>query len=108
MRLSAHAAAEHIFDNRALDLITGALRRINPVGRDGVALEDKWATGSRTYLGLSVVGFPNLFIMGGYQASFQFNLTFMLQTQGDHIAECIRQVRELGCDTITVDDPYST
>ena len=33
---------------------------------------------------------PNLFIMGGYQASFQFNLTFMLQTQGDHIAECIK------------------
>ena len=28
--------------------------------------------------------------MGGYQASFQFNLTFMLQTQGDHIAECIK------------------
>ena len=34
--------------------------------------------------------------MGGYQASFQFNLTFMLQTQGDHIAECINYAREHG------------
>ena len=47
-------------------------------------------------------GYPNLFIMGGYQASFQFNLTFMLQTQGDHIAECINFARENGYDAIEV------
>jgi hypothetical protein len=40
--------------------------------------------------------------MGGYQASFQFNLTFMLQTQGDHIAECIKLVRDKGAATIDV------
>ena len=40
--------------------------------------------------------------MGGYQASFQFNLTFMLQTQGDHIAECIKYARDHGYDTIDV------
>ena len=31
--------------------------------------------------------------MGGYQASFQFNLTDMLQAQGDHIAACIEYAR---------------
>ena len=36
---------------------------------------------------------PNLFIMGGYQASFQFNLTDMLQAQGDYIAVCIDYAR---------------
>jgi hypothetical protein len=41
-----------------------------------------------------------LFIMGGYQASFQFNLTFMLRTQGEHIAECVRYVRDHGYSTI--------
>ena len=40
--------------------------------------------------------------MGGYQASFQFNLTFMLQTQGDHIAECIKLTREKGAAEIDV------
>ena len=34
--------------------------------------------------------------MGGYQASFQFNLTDMLQAQGDHIAACIDHVRRHG------------
>jgi hypothetical protein len=38
--------------------------------------------------------------MGGYQASFQFNLTDMLQTQGDHIAECIDYVRQHGYKTM--------
>jgi hypothetical protein len=40
--------------------------------------------------------------MGGYQASFQFNLTFMLQTQGDHIAECIKMARDGGYEEIDV------
>jgi hypothetical protein len=38
--------------------------------------------------------------MGGYQASFQFNLTDMLQTQGDHIADCIAYAREHDHNTI--------
>ena len=33
-----------------------------------------------------------MFIMGGYQASFQFNLTDLLQVQGDHIASVIDYV----------------
>ncbi len=40
--------------------------------------------------------------MGGYQASFQFNLTEMLQTQGDHIAACIDHVRRNGHQTLDV------
>ena len=66
------------------------------VGKDGLDLDDKYADGIRTLLGIHTRGFPNLFIMGGYQASFQFNLTDMLQTQGDHIAECIDYVRKHG------------
>ena len=38
--------------------------------------------------------------MGGYQASFQFNLTDLLQVQGDHIANCIDHVRSGGFDMI--------
>jgi len=70
------------------------------VGRNGLDLEDKYADGIRTLLGIHTHGFPNLFIMGGYQASFQFNLTDMLQTQGDHIAECIDYVRQHGYKTM--------
>ena len=66
------------------------------VGKEGRNLDDKYEDGVRTLLGIHTEGYPNLFIMGGYQASFQFNLTDMLQTQGDHIAACIAYVREHG------------
>lgn len=73
-------------------------------GVDAVNLQDKYADGIRTLLGIHTAGFPNLFIMGGYQASFQFNLTEMLQTQGDHIAACIDYVRANGYHTLDVSD----
>jgi cation diffusion facilitator CzcD-associated flavoprotein CzcO len=79
---------------------TGIYNDIRGVG--GLRLEDAYADGLRTLLGVHTHGFPNLFIMGGYQASFQFNLTFMLQTQGDHIAACIAHVRDQGRQTIDV------
>ena len=77
---------------------TGIYNQI--VGKDGVDLDDKYTDGIRTLLGIHTQGYPNLFIMGGYQASFQFNLTDMLQTQGDHIAECIRYVRDNGYQSL--------
>ncbi len=78
--------------------VTGIYNEIR--GENGLELNEKYADGMRTVFGVHSHGYPNLFIMGGYQASFQFNLTFMLQTQGDHIAECIKYVREHGYTTI--------
>jgi cyclohexanone monooxygenase len=72
------------------------------VGEEGLDLNDKYAEGIRTMFGIHTRGFPNMFIMGGYQASFQFNLTDMLQTQGDHIAACIKYTREHNYSTIDV------
>lgn len=77
---------------------TGIYNQI--IGRNGLRLEDKYADGIRTLLGIHTAGYPNLFVMGGYQASFQFNLTDMLQTQGDHIAACIAHVRSSGHHSI--------
>ena len=77
---------------------TGIWNRI--VGRDGLDLDGKYADGIRTVFGIHTAGFPNLFIMGGYQASFQFNLTDLLAVQGDHIAACIDHVRRSGRDVI--------
>ena len=78
--------------------VTGIYNEIR--GENGLELNEKYAEGMRTVFGIHSQGYPNLFIMGGYQASFQFNLTFMLQTQGDHIAECINHVRKHGHRTI--------
>jgi cyclohexanone monooxygenase len=70
------------------------------VGEGGVELNEKYREGVRTVVGVHSHGYPNLFIMGGYQASFNFNLTDVLQAQGDHIAACIDYVRSHGYDTI--------
>jgi cyclohexanone monooxygenase len=69
-------------------------------GETGLDLNDKYGDGIRTLVGIHSHGYPNLFIMGGYQASFQFNLTDMLQSQGDHIAACIDYARRHGYQTI--------
>ena len=78
--------------------VTGIYNDIR--GEDALRLSDKYADGMRTVFGIHSSGYPNLFIMGGYQAPYQFNLTFMLQTQGQHIAECIAHVRKHGYETI--------
>ncbi len=77
---------------------TGTYNRI--VGSGGVDLQDKYTEGIRTVLGIHTHGYPNMFIMGGYQASFNFNLTDVLQAQGDHIAACIDHVRSNSYDTL--------
>ena len=77
---------------------TGTYNRI--VGEGGLDLQDKYGQGIRTVLGIHTSGYPNMFIMGGYQASFNFNLTAVLQEQGDHIAACIDFTRRNGYTTI--------
>ncbi|MGB8685374.1 MAG: NAD(P)/FAD-dependent oxidoreductase [Candidatus Binatus sp.] len=79
---------------------TGIYNQIK--GENGIELNDKYREGIRTLLGIHSQGYPNLFIMGGYQASFQFNLTDMLQAQGDHIAACIDYARSNGFRSIDV------
>jgi cation diffusion facilitator CzcD-associated flavoprotein CzcO len=63
-------------------------------GDNDLDLNDKYSDGIRTLLGIHSQGYPNLFIMGGYQAFFAFNLTDVLNSQGEHIAECIDFVRK--------------
>jgi len=77
---------------------TGIYNRI--VGENGLELNDKYSEGIRTLLGIHTAGYPNLFIMGGYQAFFAFNLTDVLNSQGEHIAECIDFVRRGGLQSM--------
>jgi cation diffusion facilitator CzcD-associated flavoprotein CzcO len=70
---------------------TGIYNQIR--GEGGIDLNEKYKEGVRTVLGIHSHGYPNFFVMGGYQASFRFNLTDVLQIQGDHIAACIDYAR---------------
>ena len=75
--------------------MTGALTRIDIRGKDGTPLAEKWAEGPRTYLGLSVAGFPNLFtITGPGSPSVLTNMLPTIEQHVDWIADCIDYMRE--------------
>jgi len=77
------------------DAMTGALTRVDIRGKDGERLADKWAEGPRTYLGLSVAGFPNLFtITGPGSPSVLTNMLPTIEQHVDWIADCIGYMRE--------------
>jgi cyclohexanone monooxygenase len=83
------------------DALTGSLERIDIRGRDGVALREVWADGPRTYLGLQVVGFPNLFtVTGPGSPSVLANMVVCSEQHVEWIGACLAYVREHGFTTI--------
>jgi cyclohexanone monooxygenase len=83
------------------DAMTGALLAVDIKGRDGLALRDAWSAGPRTYLGLGVVGFPNLFtISGPGSPSVLTNMIVSIQQHVDWIGDCLAYLRERNLSTI--------
>ncbi len=77
------------------DAMTGPLLAMDIRGRNGVALADKWADGPKTYLGLSVAGFPNLFmITGPGSPSVLSNMIVSIEQHVDWIADCLVHLRD--------------
>jgi cyclohexanone monooxygenase len=72
------------------DAMTGALLNMNIQGRGGRALRDAWEHGARTYLGLTTVGFPNLFMVTGPGSpSVLSNMVMSIEDHVDWISDCI-------------------
>jgi cation diffusion facilitator CzcD-associated flavoprotein CzcO len=102
----ATAEGERPFDMvvwaTGFDFGTGALRRMGIRGRHGLALNDHWADGPRTFLGVQTTGFPNLFFPGGPHAAAGNNPRYN-GDQVDFITDAMTFVRHHGYDTIEVD-----
>jgi cyclohexanone monooxygenase len=72
------------------DAMTGALLRIDIRGRGGRSLGDAWAEGPRTFLGLGVAGFPNLFLISGPGSpSVLTNMVVSIEQNVNWIADCL-------------------
>jgi cation diffusion facilitator CzcD-associated flavoprotein CzcO len=79
------------------DAMTGALLRIDIRNGAGKTLKEKWVEGPRTYLGLAMAGFPNLFtITGPGSPSVLTNMLPSIEQHVDWIAECLGYMRERG------------
>lgn len=79
------------------DAITGAFTQMDIRGLDSKQLNEHWHEGPRTYLGLGVAGFPNMFMVAGPQSPFA-NLPPGSEEQGNWIAEFIAHMRENGIE----------
>jgi cyclohexanone monooxygenase len=79
------------------DAMTGALSKIDIRGRNGQSLREKWAGGPRTYLGIMIAGFPNLFtVTGPGSPSVMSNMIVSIEQHVDWIAQCLAHLREGG------------
>jgi cation diffusion facilitator CzcD-associated flavoprotein CzcO len=101
---TAGAVREHdvVIWATGFDFGTGALTRMGVRGRGGVALEDHWAGGPTTFLGIQTAGFPNFFFPGGPHAAAGNNPRYN-GDQVDFVTDLLVHARARGADTIEVD-----
>ncbi|WP_441252214.1 flavin-containing monooxygenase [Tardiphaga sp. 71_E8_N1_1] len=88
------------------DAMTGSVAKIEIRGRGGQTLNDKWAEGPRTYLGLMSAGFPNLFIVTGPGSpSVLSNMIVSIEQHVDWITDCLSYMRDRGAEVIEATHP---
>jgi cation diffusion facilitator CzcD-associated flavoprotein CzcO len=78
---------------RVSDLLTPMSVR----GLGGVELNAAWQDGASAYLGTTISGFPNLFMLMGPNTGLGHNsMIFMIEAQIDYALRCIRALEERG------------
>lgn len=79
------------------DAMTGPLFKMDIRGRNGISLKEKWAGGSqtRTYLGLGIAGFPNMFMLTGPESpSVLSNMMVSIEQHVEWVFDCISYMRD--------------
>jgi cation diffusion facilitator CzcD-associated flavoprotein CzcO len=70
------------------------LSSIRILGRDGRDLNDVWRDGVRNYLGITVSGFPNMFLLMGPNTGLGHNsMIFMIEAQANYAARAIAELQ---------------
>ena len=74
------------------------------IGRDGRTITETWAAeGTKTFLGLHVKDFPNLFIVTGPQGGGgSFNFTDAIDAHGDYLVWMLSTLRDQGKQIIDI------
>jgi cation diffusion facilitator CzcD-associated flavoprotein CzcO len=79
------------------DAMTGPLKALHLKGRGGRTLDQQWADGPRSYLGVSIAGFPNFFTITGPQSpSVLSNMPVSIEQHVDWVSNCIDTMRKTG------------
>jgi cation diffusion facilitator CzcD-associated flavoprotein CzcO len=76
---------------------TDFLAPMRITGRDGLELNQAWKAGAEAYKGISVSGFPNLFILYGPNTNLGHNsIIYMLESQFSYVLGCIQALKRRG------------
>ncbi len=74
---------------------TDFLAPMRITGLDGRELQQEWQDGAEAYKGISVNGFPNLFLLYGPNTNLAHNsIVFMIESQVRYILRCLTPLRD--------------
>jgi cyclohexanone monooxygenase len=86
---------EYILDKiifaTGFDALTGSIEKLNIIGKKGIKLSKYWKSGPKSFLGLLVPNFPNLFIVSGPGSpSVLTNVPVQIEQHVEWITKCIK------------------
>jgi cation diffusion facilitator CzcD-associated flavoprotein CzcO len=93
----------------AIVLATGfeAAEQVAPFevrGRDGRELDEVWRDGAEAYLGTTISGFPNLFLLIGPNTGLgHSSMIFMIESQVAYVLDAIRTMRARGLKLVNLE-----
>jgi cyclohexanone monooxygenase len=73
-------------------------------GRGGRELDEAWREGAEAYLGMTVPGFPNFFMLYGPNTNLGHNsIIYMLESQVQHVMRCRQAMRAADAASVEVE-----
>jgi cation diffusion facilitator CzcD-associated flavoprotein CzcO len=102
-RVTARSVVTRDGTDRQVDILvfatgfqtTSFLAPMEIVGLEGRVLAETWSEGARAYLGITVSGFPNFFMMYGPNTNLGHNsIIFMIECQARYVLDCIEALVE--------------
>jgi cyclohexanone monooxygenase len=97
----ADYALDAIVFATGFDAMTGAMKEIDIHTDAGMSVREKWEPGPRTYLGITIAGFPNLFMITGPQSpGVKSQMILACEQHVDWIADCTQYLLDHGFSRI--------
>jgi len=86
------------------DAMSGSILKLGIQGREKTKLADVWKEGPKTFLGLGVHGFPNMFVITGPGSpSVLTNMPRAIEQNVEWVGDCIKYIEDRGANTIEAD-----
>ena len=98
---NAHYELDAVVFATGFDAMTGAMKDIDIQVDTGADIASKWENGPRTYLGIMMAQFPNLFMVTGPQSpGVKSQMILSIEQHVDFITRCLRHMERHGHDRI--------